>query len=468
MKRFLWLGWMASLFLFCGGCGDTFRPIIIPNTPTFPDPKAAHTVLAVNNNGSISPGSALVVDVSGDSEVSIANVGVAPVHAVQQTATQVLVLNQANITTSANSLSKLSFSGTVIGGTPATISLPPNSAPNFVAVAPSDTTAYVTLPKYVPDPSVSQTIVPSVGVINTQTNTMVATIPVQNNPFALTVTPDKSKLYVACDPLIPGSCAMTAFNTLDHSPRAISGTLSSSPIWLSARSDSQRVYVLEAGGLLASLDTTSTPGPDTLTESAISVPGATTMVYDSFLNRLYIPGGSEVAVVDISQSLPQIIGNNGNPISITTFPRENRATQDVCFGPHTDTPPAVTAAAVTSLPDGSRAYVGAFYEDAAGNICPQVTVINTSNNTVKTVTAVPGFPNYDALCASTRFRFMMAAGGDSSRVYLASCDSGGVIDIDTSTDSVLVTLPAPFSARPPIPPSTLAPPQNPVFLIAGP
>jgi DNA-binding beta-propeller fold protein YncE len=474
MKRFLWLGWTAFLFLFCAGCGDTFRPIIIPNPPTFPDPRAAHTVMAVNNNGPTNPnepfgpGSLLVVDVSGDSEVGIANVGVTPVHAVQQSTNQVLVLNQATTNTSTASLSKVFFFGTVINGTPGTISLPPNSAPTFVAVAPSDTTAYVTLPKYVPDPTAPETIVPSVGVVNTQSSALVATIPVGNSPFALAVTPDKSKLYVACDPLSPSSCSVSAFNTLDRSQRTISGTLSSFPIWLSARSDSQRVYVLEAGGKLAWLDTTSTPGPDTLTESTISVPGATTMVYDGLLNRLYIPGGSEVAVVDVSQSSPQIIGNNGNPIPITTFPEANRGTQDVCHGSHTGTPPAATVVAVTALPDGSRAYVGAYYEDAVGNICPQVTVINTSNNSVKTVTAVPGFPNYDALCASTRFRFTMAAGGDSSRAYLASCDGGGVNVIDTSTDSFLVNLPAPFGARPPISPSPQNPPQNPVFLIAGP
>lgn len=457
MKRFLWLGWMALLFLITTGCGDTFRPIIIPNPPTFPDPRAAHTVVAVSDNGSISHGSVLVVDVSGDSEVSIADVGVTPVHAVQQSANQVLVVNQATTTSSVNSLSKVFFSGTVINGTPGTISLPPNSAPNFVAVAPSDTTAYVTLPNYVPDPvNFPNVVVPSVGVVNTQSNRLEATIPVGNNPFALAVTPDKSKLYVADN---PGS--ISAFNTLDRSPRAINGTLSSSPVWLSGRSDNQRVYVLEANGTLAWLDTTSTPGPDTLTETTISVLGAKTMVYDGHLNRLYIPGGSEVKVVDVSQSAPLPLAT----VTITAISPSNRGAQDPCSTSTTTTLNTVTAAA---LPDGSRAYFGTYYEDASGNICPQVTVINTSNNSVKAVTAVPGFPNYDTLCATTRFRFTMAAGGDSSRVYLASCDGGGVNDIDTSTDSFLVNLPAPFSARPPLPPSQQPPPQNPVFLIAGP
>jgi hypothetical protein len=464
MKQFVWLGRLAFLLLMCTGCGDTFRPIIIPNLPTFPDPRAAHTVIAVNDNGASSRGSVLVVDVSGDSEVSIANLGVTPVHAVQQTANQVLVVNQATTTSTINSLSKVVFSGTVVSGTPVTISLPPNSAPNFVAVAPSDTSAYVTLPKFVPDPvNFPTVVVPSVGVVNTQSNNLVTTIPLSNdasfNPFALVVTPDKSKLYVACDPVNPGPCSLSAFNTLDRSARPISGTLSSPPIWLSARSDSQRVFVLEANGTLASLDTTSTPGPDTLTVSTISVPGAKTMVYDGHLNRLYIPGGSAVAVVDVSQSAPSLLAT----VAITEA--TNRSAPDPCATTATVTLNTVAAAA---LPDGSRAYFGTFYEDAAGNICPQVTVINTSNNSVKAVTAVPGFPNFDALCANTLFRFTMAAGGDSSRTYLASCDSGDVNVIDTSTDSFLVSLPGPFSSRPPIPPSQQPPPQNPVFLIAGP
>jgi hypothetical protein len=386
------------------------------------------------------------------------------VHAVQQTANQVLVVNQATTTSSVNSLSKVVFSGVVVNGTPGTISLPPNSAPNFVAVAPADTLAYVTLPKFVPDPvNFPTVIVPSVGVVNTQSNNLVTTIPLSNdpsfNPFALVVTHDKSKLYVACDPVNPGPCSLSAFNTLDRSARPITGTLSSPPIWLSARSDSQRVFVLEANGTLASLDTTSTPGPDTLTVSTISVPGAKTMVYDGHLNRLYIPGGNSVAVVDVSQSAPSLLAT----VAITEA--TNRSASDPCATTATVTLNTVTAAA---LPDGSRAYFGAFYEDAAGNICPQVTVINTSNNSVKAVIAVPGFPNSDLLCANTRFRFTMAAGGDSSRAYLASCDGGGVNDIDTSTDTFLVNLPGPSSSRPPIPPSQQPPPQNPVFLIAGP
>ncbi len=551
MKRFFWLGFVLFLYVICTGCGDTFRPIIIPNPPIFPNPKAAHTVVAINDNGPIVQGSAMVIDVSGDTDVSVADcstplcVGISPVHAVQQTANQVLVVSHSADSPAGDAITKVSFSGTVISGT-TTISLPAGSAPSFVAVAPADTTAYVTLPQYF-DP-LQNKVVPSVGVVSTQSSNLVATIAVGINPVAIAVTPDKSKLYVANQ----GDGTIGAFNTADRSARTITGSLTNSPIWLVARADNQRVYVLEqTTGALASIDTTSTAGPDTLTEfSAISVPGATTMVYDSNLNRLYIPGGPQMAIVDVSQSSPQLLAT----VAIPPF----------ALLPAGSSAAAATATAVAALPDGSRAYVASYavlasqfnipavtgdgttatyaYSLTAGhdltpgvsvtvtdtatgfdgtflvgavvsgtaacpgtcfqapnttvlaatavsgsgtgaNIFPQVSVVNVTSNTIKTTVSIPGFPDatnpatpqyYAPVCAPptpyrATFRFMMAAGGDSSRTYLSSCDGGNVNLIDTSNDTYIENLPAPVgNSRPPIPPNPLNPPQNPVFLFAGP
>jgi len=547
MKRFLWLGFVVCVYLICTGCGDTFRPIIVPNPPTFPNPQAAHTVVSINDNGTVVPGSAMVIDVSGDTDVSEMNVGLAPVNAVQQTANQVLVANHSvsGPLNTGDSITKLNFSGTVIGSA-STISLPPNSAPNFVTVAPTDTQAYVTLPNLVADPiNHPGVVVPSVGVVNTQSNSLVATIAVGNEPFALAVTPDKTKLYVAN----LGDGTVSGFNTLDRSSRGINGSLSSPPIWLTPRNDSQRVYVLEqTTGTLASIDTSSTAGPDALTESTIKVPGATIMVYDGNLNRLYIPGGPEVALVDVSQSPPQYLA--GGPITITPVLASARAQGDLCSAFN---PTGVTAAAAAALPDGSRAYVGSYasfevdpkisgamssndgvhttYDytlpspgapdllpgmvvtiagvmstgsspsmfngtfqvisvgggtfqvantpagndtytsggtGVASNICPQVTVIDAVSKSVKSSIAIPGVSANNDVCTTTRFRFMMAAGGDSTRAYLSTCDGGNVNIINTSNDAYIENLPAPVGARAPIPPSLLNPPQNPVFLIAGP
>jgi hypothetical protein len=120
---------------------------------------------------------------------------------------------------------------------------------------------------------------------------------------------------------------------------------------------------------------------------------------------------------------------------------------------------------VTTLPDGSRAYVGSYYEAAVNSvntICPQVTVIDAVSNTIKTNIAIPGFAAFDTFCSSTRFRLTMAAAGDSSRAYLGSCDGGNVSIVDTTTDTYAVNLAAPAGSR------FGNPPQSPVFLLAGP
>jgi DNA-binding beta-propeller fold protein YncE len=460
MKRFLWLGLVLLVYIICTGCGETYRPIIIPNPPVFPNPKAAHTVLSLNDNGTVVAGTAMVVDVSGDTDQSIANMGVSPVHAVQQTSSQVLVVNHSAANPAADSLTKIAFNNVVISST-TTIGLPANSAPNFVASAPNQTTAYVSLQS-----------LNAIGVLNTLGNSLQNTFPVGSNPDAIAVTPDNTKVYVANQ----GDSTVSGFNvinTFDLSPRTIGGSFNA-PLWLIERSDNQRLYVLNGDGIVSTIDTTSTAGPDTVIDANINVPGANYMLYDGNLNRLYIPWGAQLTMLDISQSIPVIL--TGAPISIPTVAPSTRGGSDAC---------SLTAAqqlrvvAVTALPDGSRAYVGAYYVDSADNVCPQVTVINTVSNTIKTSIAIPGFPDatnpsnpqyYAAVCASpsTRFRFTMAAGGDSSRAYLASCDGGMVNIIDTSTDTYFLNLTAPIGTRPPIPPNPQNPPQNPVFLIAGP
>jgi hypothetical protein len=472
MKRFFWLGFV----LFLSGCGDTFRPIIIPNPPTFPNPAAAHTVVSINDNGTVVGGTAMAIDVSGDTDESIANVGLAPVHAVQQTASQVLVVNQSVPGAQQDSITKLDFSGTSIINSPppSTITLPPNSAPNFIATTEASQ-AYVLLPNLT-----------SVGVVNTATDALVATLPVGNNPVAMAETPNAQKLYVANqdDSTISGF----NINGQNLSPRVDSPvSTTSQPIWLSARSDSQMVYALELNGTLASLNTTTTAGPDTLTEyPAIAVSGAATMTYDPNLIRLYIPGGTQLAIVDVSQSAPQYLAggpiptcpaSKSSPSCISTVPPTARGATDPCS--LTSAQP-LTLVAVAALPDGSRAYVGSYYQDANDNICPQVTVIDANSNTVETPPiAIPGFPDatnpssayYVPVCAApttTRFRFMMAAAGDSSRAYFSSCDGGMVNIIDTTSDTYILNLPAPVGTRSPIPPAQLNPPQNPVFLLAGP
>ena len=477
MKRFLCVGAVLCQVILWSACGDVFRPIIIPNPPKFPNPAAAHSVFIASDNGTVNGGvltplngGAMSIDVSGDTDMAQRNIGLVPVHAVQQTANQIIVANQAVPGSGQDSLSRVTFSGTTIS-TVTTISLPTGSAPNFVATTETGQ-VYVSAPGPPPPSSSSSSLL----VVDTTRSTVTYTVPVGTRPVAITETPDTKKLYVASY----GDSAINAFSTSTTGPtlRGVSSQPTSAPIWLAARNDSQRVYILEANGTLAYLDTTTTAGPDTLYETSISVPGAPNFWYDVILNRIYIPGNGSVTIVDVSQSAPSTLATV--PIATVTG---SRGATDPCANTTSGTLKVIAA---TSLPDATRAYIGAYYIDSADNVCPQVTVVNATNFTLKTTIPVPGFPNaanpanptyYVPTCATTRdqvgpqgggFRLMMASGGDSSRAYLSSCDGGNINIIRTDTDTYYLNLPAPFSARPPLSGSSENPPQNPVFMIAGP
>ena len=62
-------------------CGDVYRPVVIPTTLTPPNPANFHAVFGVSTNAPSNPGTALQIDVSGDTDIGAANMGVNPTHA---------------------------------------------------------------------------------------------------------------------------------------------------------------------------------------------------------------------------------------------------------------------------------------------------------------------------------------------------------------------------------------------------
>jgi DNA-binding beta-propeller fold protein YncE len=96
--------------------------------------------------------------------------------------------------------------------------------------------------------------------------------------------------------------SVSSINTIDDSVNApIAGATWNNPVWVVARIDAQRVFVLDKGaGSVVEINTSGTV--DTI-QGGISVGvGADYMVYDKNLNRLYVtnPGGGTVSVLDAS------------------------------------------------------------------------------------------------------------------------------------------------------------------------
>ena len=453
----------AVLFsiLLWAGCGDTFRPVVIPTPPAPPDSSNFRAVFVVNSNGPANPGTGMQIDVSGDTNVGTAKLGLGPVHAaVQPSGTaHVFVANSLDDTVASfapappcpatpcpvSALGTVSFS-----------SLPAGSTPVFVHTTENNTV-------YVAN-SGNPTVAPTVAAISVTSNVVTNIIPVGPvgaNPVALAETPDARKLYAVNQ----GNSSLTSINPLDKSINmTIMDPTIIAPVWAVARADSARVYVLssQGNGNLAVIDTLT----DTLVPNSISVgAGANFMLYDKSLNRLYItnPTANTLTIVDVAADPPKLIAT----LNLTT------GLNPLC---------PVGCLSVTALPDGSRAYVASAQETST---CPtgvsspclisEVTVINESGNTITKTISLPTVPVV-ASCASTaapaiagtRFRISTASAGDSSRVYVGNCDAGNISIIRTLEDTPVLSLPAPVSAGQPPPGSTQPPPQNPVFVLAGP
>jgi YVTN family beta-propeller protein len=80
-RRVGWLAAAAVSALICVSCGQVYRPVVIPVSVTPPDSSNFHAVFAISSNVAPNPGSVLQVDVSGDSDIGNANMGINPTHA---------------------------------------------------------------------------------------------------------------------------------------------------------------------------------------------------------------------------------------------------------------------------------------------------------------------------------------------------------------------------------------------------
>ncbi len=448
MKRFAILrrvAVLACLTLIEASCGNTFRPvvIIVPTPP--PDPKGTHAAFLITNNGPFNPGAAMQIDVSGDTNVGVATVGIEPNFAlVQPPGGRVIVSNGGNSAVSGtDSVTIFNPSTFTSIGLPLTISLPSGSHPVYIAATSSNEF-------YVANAGTS-----TVAAVSSVTNTVSMIIPLDPvfgaNPFALAQTPDTKKVYVISTGAAGSLGGITSIATVDNTvTNVISGGGVDNPVAIAIRSDSQRAYVLNKGnGDLTVINTFD----DSLIANSISAgAGADFMTYDSNLNRLYIanPVLNTVTVLNAAVDPPAVL---------TTVPLSSVAG-------------AGNPISVAPLPDGTRFYV---LSEQLGNTCPpgvaapcvatQLTVFNANDYSYRKTIPLPTVTEMPA-CQSVRFRFSAVASADSSRVYVGNCDAGAASIVRTSDDTFVLNLVAPSGVCTEVG-CTVPPPQKPVLVIAG-
>lgn len=491
---------MLSMMLWAA-CGQVYRPVVLPcsigglpNCPveTPPAPANFHEVFAITRNVATYPGTALQIDVGGDSiigetpssDASAPNIGTNPTFAaIVPNFSQVFVTSAGSVVAGGidqlSSFTPATQSLTATGlGPVQNIPLVTGSQPVFAGTAQSGA---LFLANY-GNNTVSTVNVSSSAVINTAT--------VGTNPVALAELPNTLKLYVANQ----AGNSVSSLNTNDLSANLLTGFTGMTPVWVVARNDSQKVYVLTQGdGQLVTINAQT----DAVISSLPVGVGAKYVYYDSNLNRLYVPNPANDTLYIFSVSG----GANDTPTLLNTI----AFTAGSAPCPTTCSPESVAA-----LSDGTRFYVATyqlapscpdpFVGTASACMIPQVFVYNALNFALETTLTLLTDPPFGAnptanqyqyavpevaACAAptpyspttTRFRMFTVASTDASRVYVSMCDAGAIAVINTTdsntnnptqspsiADTVLTDLPAPFEGATASGDSSS---QTPLLLITG-
>jgi len=154
-------------------CGQVYRPVVIPQPSTPPNPANFHQVFAISTNVASSPGTALQIDVAGDSNIGVGNMGINPTHAaILPNNSRVFVASAGSLTFGESDVitaftpASASVSGGGLGN-PVTYTLPnvgPNQSSAITSISESGNLVTVVLASPIGQATVGGPIVIS-GVI---------------------------------------------------------------------------------------------------------------------------------------------------------------------------------------------------------------------------------------------------------------------------------------------------------------
>ena len=403
------------------GCGGQYRPVANPilSHGGQPQPTHAAAVVSYNPQGS---GTVTTIDVSGDTNVQVLNMGTGSVYEAFQGVVRgaIFVANR-----DADSVSAYSLLGTI---NVVNISLFPGSSP--VALASTVSTAM-----YVVN-SGTNSVCPNTGslsVISTSSLVATSTVCVGVNPGPIVQLPQtntavNNKVYVA-------NKGDNTISVYDPTTGSVTSTITQAngldlnPIAMVASSDGAYVFVVTQGngstpGVVDIINTAN----DTVGGSVTVGVGPTSISLDTYLNRLYVAntGGNSVTVLDATSVTLGVTP----PIKILAT-----------------TPVGSAPVSVAAMPNGLNFYV-------ANSGSNDVTVVSSSS--FGPVATVPVGQN----------PIWVASEPSSTKIYAANAGSGTISIIQTSNNTVVVNMPAPQQDPNCNPGATTCPLQRPQMIIS--
>jgi YVTN family beta-propeller protein len=386
--------------VFVVGCGQTFRPTIIPVVKPGGDPSnLGHAVvLSTNPAGN---GSTMHINTSGDTNVGIVSVGMNPVFLAKGGSRALVVNGDKTVTLY--------------------IALLPTSSAITTSVLPATTSGPVAAGVGVNgnlyianNTSNDVSVIPVVGTV-ANAAVPVGAAPVSVSGSLSTTGVGANKMYV----VNAGSNNVTVFSAIDNSfVKTI--TVGSQPIWAVMSTDTGAVYVVNQGdGTVSVIDT----GIDSVITTIPVGTSPNFAFFDSNLKRVYVTntGSSTLSVI------------KGDTIDLAKGIVPTKITDVTLSAP---------AVSVTALSDGTRAYAslggcptGTNHTNLVGSLASctgnRVSVIDAvALRETKTITVGSGAVSVDAA-------------NDASRVYSVNANDRNVSIIRTSTDAELQRMPAP-------------------------
>ena len=269
----------------------------------------------------------------------------------------------------------------------------------------------------------------NVSVIDTGSNTLVATVAVGDNPFGVGVNPAGTRAYV-------GNFSSSNVSVIDTASNAVLATIAvgTGPIGVAVNPAGTRAYVANRTSSSVSVIGTADNGVIATVLAVGSSPRG--LAVNPAGTRVYVAGGlsndisiinttsnSVIAVVPVGTQ-PEGVAVNpaGTRAYVGNFTSNNVSVIDTASNAVIATIPVGTAPRGVAInPAGTRAYVA---NSTSGN----VSVIDTASNTVIATVAAGSSPRG------------VSVNPAGTHVYVANTSSGNVSVIDTATNSVTTTI----------------------------
>jgi DNA-binding beta-propeller fold protein YncE len=436
-----------ALAALLGGCGDNYRPVVTPIATSGPPAQPTSYTVVVSTTGASTPGVVTIIDYSGDSILTEAQIGPGPrVFTIDEVGATGYTVNSdgtlsnfaispslqaknvsestlpptaqpVNLLSPSNGLWAADLNGDVVdlfAGSPQAFKLAipvatsgsPATMPVLVAGAPSTTgeREYV-VSQDIPDTApltcnLSPTTAPT-GVatpIEISSDTTDPAIPVGKCPVYAVQTPNLQRLFV----LNRGDDTITVIDTKNNTPDACTPFQNQSGQWITCHPTIQ--LPAGSGPIEAEYNQATqqlvVANYDGGTVSVVNIP------LDEFGNdsNTYSNPSCTVGGVTSYANCGAITGGFG---AVTTIKVGNTATPN--------------PASVTVLADGSKAYT-ANQNDDSGSGNGTVTVVNLYTYTVEKTITVVGHPRTVLNTQNSEF----------SKIYVASPDNPFITIIESS------------------------------------